>query len=238
VTVIAGRTPTHVTRVARVLDLTPRMRRITLSGETLRGLETRPAQDVELILTEPSGRRVKRRYTIRTARPDVGEIDVDALLHGHGPGSSWAAAARPGDEVSFLGPRGKLELRPADWHLFVGDESALPAFASVAAARPEHENALAVVEVGDAADELPIGAAVTWVHRATTPPGSPDLLATALEHLRPPAGNGRAYLLGESRAMVALRPLVHRLGIPEDQVFLKGYWNLGRGIRAVPGSST
>jgi NADPH-dependent ferric siderophore reductase len=236
--IITGRTPIHRTRVLRTVALTPRMRRITLTGESLVGLSTRPAQDVELILTEESGRRIKRRYTIRAARPLAGEIDVDALLHGHGPGSSWASTAARGDDVSFLGPRGKLELRPADWHLFVGDESALPAFASFIEALPVHERALAVVEVGDGTDELPIGTAVEWVHRDGAPPGLPDLLAAALERLDPPTGNGRAYLLGESRAVVALRSVVNGLGLPDDQVFVKGYWNLGRGVRAVPGSDT
>ena len=236
-TVIAGRTPTHLTGVTQVLHLTPRMRRITLRGESLIGLQTRPAQDVELILTEESGRRVKRRYTIRATRPDDGEIDIDALLHGHGPGSAWAATAQPGDEVSLLGPRGKLELRPAAWHLFVGDESALPAFASFIEALPETEIALAVVEVGDASDELEIRTEVTWVHRDGAPPGSPDLLTGALSTVERPGGTGRAYLLGESRAVVALRAVVKELGVPDDQVFVKGYWNLGRGVRAVPGST-
>lgn len=236
-TAIAGRTPAHSTRVSQVVGLTPRMRRITLAGESLRGLATRPAQDVEVILNEPSGRRVKRRYTIRNARPDVGEIDLDALVHGHGPGSSWAAAATPGDEVSFLGPRGKLELRPAAWHLFIGDEAALPAFASFIEALPADERALAVVEVGGPDDELPIGTDVQWVHRGDGPAGTPDLLTAALRSVIVPAGTGRAYLLGESRAVVALRPEVNALGVPEDQVFVKGYWNLGRGVRAVPGSN-
>jgi NADPH-dependent ferric siderophore reductase len=237
-TVVAGRTPTHHTRVAGVVELTARMRRITLAGDSLVGLTTRPAQDVELILSEETGRRVKRRYTIRSARPDAGEIDIDALLHGHGPGSSWASHAQVGTETDFLGPRGKLELRAADWHLFVGDESALPAFAAFIEGLPAHEQALAVVEVLGTEDELPIGTDVHWVHRAATPAGSPDLLAAVLEKLQVPAGVGRAYLLGESRAVVALRSIVNPLGVPADQVFVKGYWNLGRGPRAVPGSTT
>jgi len=96
----------------------------------------RPAQDIELLLREPSGRRVKRRYTIRQARPDVGELDLDVLLHGDGPGSRWGETAAPGQTVEFQGPRGKLELRPAPAHLLVGDESALPAIAAICAALP------------------------------------------------------------------------------------------------------
>src|SRR3954447_15470421 len=98
------------------------MRRISMRSDALLGVAIRPAQDVELLLREPSGRRVKRRYTIRHARPVVGELDLDVLLHGDGPGARWGSAARAGDEVEFQGPRGKLELRTAPAHLLIGDE--------------------------------------------------------------------------------------------------------------------
>ena len=97
----------------------------------------RPAQDVELLLREESGRRVKRRYTIRRAIRPVGELDLDVLVHGHGPGSRVGGRrAQPGDAVEFQGPRGKLELPSAPWHLLAGDESALPAIAAICAALP------------------------------------------------------------------------------------------------------
>jgi NADPH-dependent ferric siderophore reductase len=112
------------------------MRRVTVRAETMRGIPIRPAQDVELLLREQSGRRVKRRYTIRHARPELGELDLDVLLHGDAPGARWGATATPGDEVEFHGPRGKLELRSAPHHLLLGDESALPAIAAICEALP------------------------------------------------------------------------------------------------------
>jgi NADPH-dependent ferric siderophore reductase len=211
--------------------LTPRMRRVTVRSQALAGVAVRPAQDVELLLREESGRRVKRRYTIRHARPEAGELDLDVVLHGAGPGARWGAEAGPGDAVEFQGPRGKLELRPAPWHLLVGDESALPAIAAIAEALPPGEQAVAVVEVRDAADELPVrGADVHWVHRGTEPAGGAALLRAALAGIAVPAG-ARGYLMGESRAMVALRPLLEGAGIEHDAIFLKGYWNLGRPDR-------
>src|SRR3954447_19452154 len=157
------------------------MRRISVRSDALLGVAIRPAQDVELLLREPSGRRVKRRYTIRHARPERGELDLDVLLHGDGPGARWGETAQPGDTVEFQGPRGKLELRPAPWHLLVGDESAVPAISAIADALPAGEEAVAFVEVQDAADELPVeGADVRWVHRGATAPGGPELLTAAL----------------------------------------------------------
>jgi NADPH-dependent ferric siderophore reductase len=229
---LVRRSPTHSATVVATSVLTPRMRRVTVAAESMRGAELRPAQDIELLLREESGRRVKRRYTISRARPEVGELDLDILLHGDGPGSRWGATAAPGDAVEFQGPRGKLELRHADWHLLAGDESALPAIAAICAALPDDEPALAFVEVTDATDELPIErAAVTWVHRGSAPAGQPEPLVDALAATAIPDGSGRAYLLGETRSMVALRALLEGRGMAHDSIFVKGYWNIGRPDR-------
>jgi NADPH-dependent ferric siderophore reductase len=87
-----------------------------------------------------------------------------------------------------------------------------------------------VIEVRDAADELPVGADVHWVHRGGVPPGSADLLTTALADLEIPVG-ARAYLMGETRAMVALRAHLESRGVEHDAIFVKGYWNVGRPDR-------
>jgi NADPH-dependent ferric siderophore reductase len=227
---LVRRSPAQRATVIGAADLTPRMRRVTVQADTMTGMTIRPAQDVELLLRDPSGRRVKRRYTIRHSRPDSGELDLDVLLHGDGPGALWGASTNPGDAVEFQGPRGKLELHRALWHVLVGDESALPAIAAICEELPGTERALAVIEVQDAADELPVSADVRWVHRASTPPGSAELLITALGELEIPAG-ARAYLMGETRAMVALRAHLESRGVEHDAIFVKGYWNLGRPDR-------
>ena len=228
---LVRRSPVHDGSVVAVASLTPRMRRLTVRSDAMRGVAIRPAQDVEVHLADPGGRRVKRRYTIRHARPETGELDLDVLVHGHGPGSHWAATAAVGDAVRFQGPRGKLELRPADWHLLVGDESALPAIAAIGEALPQDERAIAVIEVDDAVDETPVGADTRWVHRDGAAAGGPELLARALDTLALPDGAGRCYLMGETRAMVELRALLEARGVAHDAIFVKGYWNLGRPDR-------
>jgi NADPH-dependent ferric siderophore reductase len=228
---VVRRSPAHTARVVAATALTPRMRRVTVQCDAMTGVAIRPAQDVELLLREPTGRRVKRRYTIRQARPALGEFDLDVLLHGAGAGANWGRTATPGDTVEFQGPRGKLELRPAPWHLLCGDESALPAIAAIAEARPDGERALAVIEVGDSSDELPVAADVRWVHRYNHPPGTPDLLVAAAEQVQAPFADARAYLMGETRSMVALRALFERRGVPHDAIFVKGYWNIARPDR-------
>src|SRR5205823_2058161 len=93
--------------------------------------------------------------------------------------------------------------------------------------------AFALIEVGDTSDEIPLERhegelAIHWLHRGNVPPGMPDLLAAAIDELRTPPGTGHAYLLGESRAVVSLRPHLAAHDIGGEQTFLKGYWNVGR----------
>lgn len=228
---IVRRSPVHGGTVVANEALTARMRRVTVRADALRGLTVRPAQDLELHLREDSGRRVKRRYTIRHSRPDEGEVDLDVLLHGDGAGSSWGEHASAGDELQFQGPRGKLELRHAGYHVLCGDESALPAIAAIAEALPEDETAIAVIEVHDAADELPVPGDVRWVHRGEHPAGTPDLLLPEAAKIDVPHGWAQYYLLGETRSMVALRALFEGRGALHDTIFVKGYWNIGRPDR-------
>ncbi|PZS31814.1 MAG: siderophore-interacting protein [Pseudonocardiales bacterium] len=230
---VVRRSPTHSARVVTAAQLTPRMRRVTVQCDEMIGVAIQPAQDVELFLREDGGRRVKRRYTIRHARSDIGEFDLDVLLHGHGPGATWGATAVRGDTVEFQGPRGKLELSCADWHLLAGDESALPAIAAVCEALPATEAAIAFVEVGDGSDELPLPAAtqVHWVHRDGADIGTPALLGAAIAAPPIPPGRGHAYLMGETRSMVALRALLEARGVAHEAIFVKGYWNIGRPDR-------
>ncbi len=225
------RSPVRAGTVIGTAQLTPRMRRITVRCADVWDEPIRPAQDIELLLREPSGRRVKRRYTIRQARAEQAELDLDVLLHGDGAGSTWGTHAAPGDEIEFQGPRGKLELRAAPWHLLCGDESALPAIAAITEALPDGERAVALIEVQDAADELPVAADVHWVHRGTHPPGTADLLLPAAAELDLPFAVAHGYLMGETRSMVALRALFEGRGLPHEAIFLKGYWNIGRPDR-------
>lgn len=231
---LVRRSPTHAGRVVAAESVTPRMRRVTVQADSMIGVQLKPAQDVELHLIDETGRRVKRRYTIRAARPAVGELDLDVALHGPGPGAAWGATAAPGDAISFQGPRGKLELRPTPTHLLVGDDSALPAIAVIAESLPAGERAVAVIEVQDAAEEQPIRSeTLRWVHRSGTAPGTPDHLLPAVRDLLPSLdlASTRAYLLGETRTMVTLRALFEDAGLAHDAIFLKGYWNVGRPDR-------
>lgn len=75
-----------------------------------------------------------RGFTVRSYDRERNVMAVDFVLHGaDGPASRWGAAARPGDVLGMVGPS-SLYARPlpaARRMLLAGDESALPAIATV-----------------------------------------------------------------------------------------------------------
>ncbi|SEP00721.1 siderophore-interacting protein [Trujillonella endophytica] len=126
-----------------------------------------------------------RTYTVRAARPDRAELDVDVVLHGvgeghAGPAAAWAAAAVPGDRLVLLGPDrpgagrmwGVEWAPPATAHtlLLAADETAVPAVGAILECLAPGRRVVALLEIPEAGDaqELDVAAGVTvrWLPRA------------------------------------------------------------------------
>jgi NADPH-dependent ferric siderophore reductase len=129
-----------------------------------------------------------RTYTIRALRPELGEIDVDFVLHGAtGPASAWAETATPGDEVVLIGPNARFPgpIGGSEWHppvdasclLIAGDETAVPAICAIVETLPTGQRAHVVLEVPTPADVLnvaaPAGVQITWLPRWPDDGGAP-----------------------------------------------------------------
>src|ERR1700687_340009 len=134
--------------LAEAADLGPRMRRIQLAGRGLDDFTFLPGQDVMLVLSG-GDRPLSRRYSIRNFDRLSKTLELNVVAHGvHGPGAEWASMTQPGDRVNGVGPRGKIYLDPAaDWHMFLGDESAAPGSLSMLEALPALTPGLAFLEV-------------------------------------------------------------------------------------------
>lgn len=193
-----------------------------LDVKALRG--TMPAEDLPVV----------RTYTALFPDVDAGTLAIDFVTHGdEGVAGPWARAARPGDTLLANGPGGAY--RPAadvDWHLLVGDESALPAITAALHALPGDAVARVIVLVDDADHEptlpLPTGAELTFLHRASLGHGAGlEAAVRALEWL---PGRVHAFVHGEAQeVMHGLRPhLLKERGLDRDQVSISGYWRRGR----------
>jgi NADPH-dependent ferric siderophore reductase len=219
--------------VAESVRLTPHLQQIVLSSPSLTDFGYSPGQDVMLLVAADGMRPVRRRYTIRSLDRPGGMLTLHIVLHGDGPGERWVLTARPGDRIEAIGPRGKISTAPgADWHLFVGDESAMAAIFAMTEALPGDATATLVIEVPGPDDELellaPARTRVSWLHRLGTPAGDPGLLTAEAADVELPPGSGHCYLLGEARVVSALREVLANRGLSEHQVSPKAYWGRGR----------
>lgn len=191
----------------------------------------------------PDGERpVMRNYTVRAHRPATAErgaeIDVDFVLHGSaaegtaGPASRWAETCEPGDRVLIIDEG--LTFNPergTDRVVLVGDETALPAIASICASLPSSASGTAVIEVPSADDALefahPAGVAVEWIVRPHgAEPGS--LTLSALRTVALPEAPFHTYAAGEQALASGVRKhLVGERGVDKNLVSFCGYWKIG-----------
>ena len=214
-------------------EITPRLRRVSLIGECLEGFVHRPGQSLVLSLPQPGGALARRHYTIRDFDREELRLDIDLVAHGQTPGVRWAQSARIGDPILAEGPRGHIGVRHrADWHLFAGDETALPAIAAMIESLPAGARAYVVIEVSgpDEEDQLDTAAELEalWVHRRGPPAAESAALVEPIRSFQFPDGVGQAYLMGETHTVRAQRHALIARGLPKEQILAEGYWRPGR----------
>ncbi len=240
-------TAPRLLQVRRTAHVTPKMIRVTLAGDELDGFPgdgpdrrikmffPLPGQDVPAVPRASTGgpvwpagqaRPSIRTYTVRRFDAGAGELDVDFVVHdGHGPAADWAQRAKPGSWVGVSEPGGRWTADPsADFHVVIGDESALPAVATVLETL-DGATVHAFLEVADSGEEqdLPGSATVRWVHRGDAAPGEP--LVAAVRSASLPDGRGQAWLSGESAAVKDLRAhLLDDRKLDRRAVYATGYW--------------
>jgi NADPH-dependent ferric siderophore reductase len=214
--------------------MSPGMQQVTLSAPELDGFRYEPGQDVMLLVAADGTRPVRRRYTIRSMDRAKLTLTLNVVRHDDGPGERWIRATRPGDRIEGIGPRGKITTRPeADWHLLIGDDSAMPAILAMTEALPGDADATLVIEVPTPDDEqellAPARTRLSWLHRLGRPAGDPQALAAEAEEIELPAGAGHAYLFGEASVVLRLREILAGRGLSQEQMSPKAYWGRGRG---------
>lgn len=228
--------------VTDVQVLSPRMRRVTFTGDDLATYTwSGPAAHCKLVFplpgedeppeVTPDGPRPPtiRTYTPRRFDAEARTLQVDFVLHGEGPGSTWAAQARPGRRLVVLGPARGYEVdAQAPWYVLAGDEAALPAIETLLEALPAPIPVRVLVEVGAADEErrLPTAERVSarWLVRNGSRPGA--ALTDAVAKLGWPSGDGRFYVGCEANAMREIRKIALDAGLDKARITTRGYWRL------------
>ncbi|MHA7683286.1 siderophore-interacting protein [Cupriavidus sp. PET2-C1] len=242
-------------QVVRTQAVSPQLLRVTLAGDDLKGFvsasfddhikvffpapgQSKPALP-ELgpngpVFPEGQPRPAARDYTPRRYDAAAGELDIEFVLHGDGPASTWAAQAAPGQYLGVGGPRGSFVIPEGfDWHLLVGDETALPAIGRRLDELPSGVRALVVLTVDNAAAEIPLPSRadveIRWLHRDSAPADSATwLLEQALREVTLPLGEGYVWAAGEAASIRAVRQyLVGERGIEKGRIRAASYWKAG-----------
>ncbi|RLP77278.1 siderophore-interacting protein [Mycetocola tolaasinivorans] len=238
--------PIYAARVAAITTLSPQMRRIrveNVSGAHVPGIsEYRDTgfADEFVTLGLPAAhtkiRTVKdlatadlsrRYYTVRARGREY--LDLDFVLHGAGPGATWATHAEMGELILLGEPRGGYA-PPAgcEWIALVGDATALPAIARIleshlgdAAAPP----VIAVIQVANAAEVQPLAHRLADTVRWVVDAGDTGPLPEAVRDLTDRPGHGYVWFSGEASEMRTARAhLRHTLRWPTERWDTMGYW--------------
>jgi NADPH-dependent ferric siderophore reductase len=243
--------PTWHGEVQTATWLTPALVRVVLGGPGLSGFEMPDTTDTYVNVAlppvgapydgvfSPAGVKeslprelwpTRRRYTVRSWEPGSGQLTIDFVVHGdHGAAGPWAATARPGDVLVFDGPSGDYRPDPtADWHLLVGDESALPAIAASLVAVPAGSRAVVRLLCDGPQHEVELTCPgeldLVWLHR-TGSDDDADLLPDAVADLDFSAGRVHAFVHGEADEIRAIRRhLLSDRRLPRADMSCSPYW--------------
>lgn len=243
--------PFRRVEVREIIDRSPRLRRVILSGPELAGFELDlPAASVRLLLPPsgsssivmptwtgnqfelPTGDRAPiRTFTPRHHDAKRDELTLDFVLHESGAASDWARHADAGDVVAISGPGRGYEIDiHASTYLLVGDETAIPAIDQLLEAIPTTTAVDVHIEVADPAARLELhdhpSATVQWHELPDgSEPGAAMFSAVESIERLPEA----IWIAGEAAAVQRLRKhLFDGRGVPRPAATIRGYWKLGR----------
>jgi len=260
--------PLRAAAVAASRDLGGGLTAVSVAGAALAGLERGlPGASVRFLLPDPdtgevvwphwNGNEFLRpdgtRPLLRTLTPlrvtptgDGAELDVVVVRHGDAPLTRWVESATNGTPVAVSGTgRGYDPGAGLERLVLVGDESALPAMATVIAATPAGTHVTLHAEVRDPTappdlsallgivdpDGAPPPAGVHWhasPRGAGDPPGAAMVAALTAEDLDPGDPGLRVWAAGEAASVQAIRKHLQALGVPRSQATVRGYWKVGR----------
>jgi NADPH-dependent ferric siderophore reductase len=245
------RSPPRLLTVQSARNVSPRVRRISLTGAALSGLDSWPAAHIKLFLPragqaelklpslDDAGRPVwppmperpiTRTYSVRRHDPELTRLEVDFVLHQPGgPASEWAARAEPGMHVGLAGPGGpRPMLAPADWYLLAGDLSALAAIAALLEDLPQDARGFAFVQIPSERERqtiaAPPGVQLTWLVTEERVQPCTDLVES-VRNVSWSLGRPCAWIAGENAQVIAIRDhLRQERGLPGTCMYAVPYW--------------
>lgn len=214
--------------------LSPSLIEVILEGDAV-ALAGVPGNDVMVLVEDAAGDPLRRRYSVREVDAENDTLTLWISTTHDGPAASFLAALSPGDVLDVVGPRGKIPLdETADWHLFLGDVSALGAFYRMAQSIEVPGRTIFIVEIDESDDALTahldegLGVTAIYVDRRGRAHDDPAGLLSGLAAFELPPDKGHAYLFGEFHVARTLRLALLDRGFASEQLSLKAFYRVGR----------
>jgi NADPH-dependent ferric siderophore reductase len=169
------------------------------------------------------GQFQSRYYTVRSW--DGSSLALDVVVHDQGLVTEWAGSSGrdcTGERVTLTEPKGSFAMpSTATWLMLVGDLTAMPAMARILGETDVPTRVWAEVS-DELPDYLPAGADVTWL---APPAEGASALASVVETIDWPEGEGYFWMAGESSQMRAIRKhLMREVRLPSTAYDVMGYW--------------
>jgi NADPH-dependent ferric siderophore reductase len=240
-------------QVKQVHALTPHLIRVTFTGDDLHDFVSASFDDhIKVFFPEPGAdkptlpeagpdgpvfpagqRPTARDFTPRRFDREARELDIEFAIHEAGPAANWAAQAKVGQYLGIGGPRGSLVIPTAfDWHLLVGDDTALPAIARRLEELPAGARVAAVIEVADPSAQIEFTTRaelhLVWCYRSEAQARGAALLQAVRDTYLPEQGEGYVWAAGEAATMRAVRQhLCTERGVDKSRIRAASYWKQG-----------
>ncbi|MDV7103665.1 siderophore-interacting protein [Vibrio sp. TH_r3] len=222
--------PVHV---ASISDLSPHLRRIVVTGESLKdfpiGLE---GSYVKVVLPQDGDdERKMRSYTIRRFDKTTKRLTLDFVINLHtGPATNWAKNAKVGDPVAIAGP-GPLKMTNYDHHsyLLVGDITSVNAINGYVPRFKSSADIRAIISVPTRTDIIQMDYQdadnTIWFIEDEA---SVTLEQVVIETAQNMAKDTHVFLGLEARTIRSLRPVLQQeIGFDRLNVSAVGYWKRG-----------
>jgi ferric-chelate reductase (NADPH) len=213
--------------ITHTRELSPRFRRLTLTGEALEGASFGAGDKLQVMLED--GPRTYTPFAFDAAR---GSLDVLVYVHAQSPGSRWGQQAALGERVQVFGPRGSLRLSSlAGPVVLFGDETSL----GVARALGEHAGFHALSSVFEVANRAEAAVALADLGLPTDGLVERDHgeqhLGEVAERLHASLSRhpkSSLVLTGKAQSIQALRKQLKRAGAAPQELLSKAYWAPGK----------
>lgn len=247
----------QILEVVGCRNITPHMRRIAFKAENIARFMPMDALHLNILVQhpdrtepqwptvgsnglvhweEPQTRPVFRKYTVRSLDIHTGIMEIDFVLHNDaGPGSALAEEIKVGDQVGAMGPGGG-GLAEADWYLFAGDETALPAIGRMLEHLPETARGIAVIEVADQHEIQSLATRssveIRWLLRDGQAAGTTSKLGNAVRNIALPDDGLAIYVWAgcEFETFRTIRSYLRtECGLKKHEHLVVSYWRRGEG---------